>query len=325
MKHYREIDILRGIAIIMVFLGHAVIVYPINLENVAWCRGLVAFISAVHMPLFFIVAGFCFHRKSTYVDMVQKKIKRLLVPYVIFNLFDMCCRLVLSKFVNRPCGIRESMIKMLFYGGEYWFLYVLFLMCILWGGILPYVKKHVWLQVIVGIAAVVLNVLQISFDVCKVDSLCRFFVFFYAGFLIQIHFDHLTYMKKVIKNMAVLLAGTIFWGGIFVLWYRNGWNFIPEFLISFVGIFVCLVFAAKICNTKLGLCLADVGKYSLQLYLLDGYFLGASRMVLVQLLACTSPVVIVVGNTVLDLMGAFWVIRYVLMKVKGLRILCGER
>ena len=82
MKHYREIDILRGIAIIMVFLGHAVIVYPINLENVAWCRGLVAFISAVHMPLFFIVAGFCFHRKSTYVDMVQKKIKRLLVPYV---------------------------------------------------------------------------------------------------------------------------------------------------------------------------------------------------------------------------------------------------
>ena len=71
--------------------------------------------------------------------------------------------------------------------------------------------------------------------------------------------------------------------------------------------------------------MADVGKYSLQLYLLDGYFLGASRMLLVQLLACTSPVVIVVGNTVLDLVGALWVIRYVLMKVKGLRILCGER
>lgn len=255
----------------------------------------------------------------------SQKIKRLLVPYVIFNLFDMCCRLVLSKFVNRPCRIRESMIKMLFYGGEYWFLYVLFLMCILWGEILPYVKKYVWLQVIVGIAAVVLNVLQISFDVCKVDSLCRFFVFFYAGFLIQIHFDHLACMKKVIKNMAVLLTGTIFWGEIFVLWYRNGWNFIPEFLISFVGIFVCLVFAAKICNTKLGLCLADVGKYSLQLYLLDGYFLGASRMLLVQLMACTSPVVIVVGNTVFDLVGAFLVIKYVLMKMKGVRVLCDER
>lgn len=117
MKHYREIDILRGIAIIMVFLGHAVIVYPINLENVAWCRGLVAFISAVHMPLFFIVAGFCFHRKSTYVDMVQKKIQRLLIPYTAFNLMDMCCRLAFSKLVNRPCGIRESLIKIVLHGG----------------------------------------------------------------------------------------------------------------------------------------------------------------------------------------------------------------
>ena len=103
------------------------------------------------------------------------------------------------------------------------------------------------------------------------------FCIFLCWFLIQIHFDYLTCIKKVIKNIAVLLAGTIFWGGIFVLWYRNGGNFIPEFLTSFVGIFVCLVFAAKICNTKLGVCLADVGKYSLQLYLLDGYFLGGLR------------------------------------------------
>lgn len=102
MKHYREIDILRGIAIIVVFLGHAVIVYPINLENVAWCRGLVAFISTVHMPLFFVVAGFCFHQKNTYGDMVQKKIQRLLIPYTAFNLMDMCCRLAFSKLVNRP-------------------------------------------------------------------------------------------------------------------------------------------------------------------------------------------------------------------------------
>lgn len=134
MKHYREIDILRGIAIIMVFLGHAVIVYPINLENVAWCRGLVAFISTVHMPLFFVVAGFCFHQKNTYGDMVQKKIQRLLIPYTAFNLMDMCCRLAFSKLVNRPCGIRESLIKIVLHGGEYWFLYVLFVYFV---GIVP--------------------------------------------------------------------------------------------------------------------------------------------------------------------------------------------
>ena len=34
MQHYREIDILRGFAIVLVILGHAIIVYPVNLMNV---------------------------------------------------------------------------------------------------------------------------------------------------------------------------------------------------------------------------------------------------------------------------------------------------
>ena len=71
--------------------------------------------------------------------------------------------------------------------------------------------------------------------------------------------------------------------------------------------------------------LADIGKYSLQLYLLDGYFLGVSRTVLVQVLACTNPLVIVAGNTLFDLAGAFGTAKYVLMKAKVLRVLCGEK
>lgn len=253
MKHYREIDILRGIAIIMVFLGHAVIVYPINLENVAWCRGLVAFISAVHMPLFFIVAGFCFHRKSTYVDMVQKKIQRLLIPYTAFNM------------------------------------------------------------------------LPVSSDIFKVDSLCKYFIFFYAGFLIQIYFEIFPEWKKILDNTGVLIIGCLAWGMVFVAWYICKVTFIPQLCVSVIGIFVCVVFAIKICNIRPGLVLADIGKYSLQLYLLDGYFLGVSRTVLVQVLACTNPLVIVAGNTLFDLAGAFGTAKYVLMKAKVLRVLCGEK
>lgn len=325
MKHYREIDILRGIAIIMVFLGHAVIVYPINLENVAWCRGLVAFISTVHMPLFFVVAGFCFHQKNTYGDMVQKKIQRLLIPYTAFNLMDMCCRLAFSKLVNRPCGIRESLIKIVLHGGEYWFLYVLFIMCILWGLFQGWVRKRIWLQVIVGIGAIALNMLPVSSDIFKVDSLCKYFIFFYAGFLIQIYFEIFPEWKKILDNTGVLIIGCLAWGMVFVAWYICKVTFIPQLCVSVIGIFVCVVFAIKICNIRPGLVLADIGKYSLQLYLLDGYFLGVSRTVLVQVLACTNPLVIVAGNTLFDLAGAFGAAKYVLMKAKVLRVLCGEK
>lgn len=106
------------------------------------------------------------------------------------------------------------------------------------------------------------------------------------------------------------------WHGIYarLLLFRNCVSVLLEFL-----------FAIKICNIRPGLVLADIGKYSLQLYLLDGYFLGVSRTVLVQVLACTNPLVIVAGNTLFDLAGAFGTAKYVLMKAKVLRVLCGEK
>jgi len=63
---------------------------------------------------------------------------------------------------------------------------------------------------------------------------------------------------------------------------------------------------------------------SLLLYLLNGYFLVVSRTFLVQVLACTNPFVIVIGNMVFDLAGTFLLAKYVLMRPKVLRVLCGE-
>ena len=36
-----------------------------------------------------------------------------------------------------------------------------------------WVRKRIWLQVIVGIGAIALNMLPVSSDIFKVDSLCR--------------------------------------------------------------------------------------------------------------------------------------------------------
>ena len=84
-------------------------------------------------------------------------------------------------------------------------------------------------------------------------------------------------MKKILKNVGIICLMSIIWIGIFVIWYQNGEKLFLKYLISFIGIFVCLMLAGKICNTRLGVALADVGKYSLQLYLVNGYFLGAEN------------------------------------------------
>ena len=58
--YYPEIDSLKGIAIFLVVLGHSIILYPVNLHGVLWSSKLFEWVESVHMPLFFLVSGFCF-------------------------------------------------------------------------------------------------------------------------------------------------------------------------------------------------------------------------------------------------------------------------
>ena len=71
------IDLAKGIGIICVVFGHTVIPYiPAYI------------IYPFHVPLFFMLSGFCFRKKEneSFGDFVLKKIKSLLVPYAFFSL-----------------------------------------------------------------------------------------------------------------------------------------------------------------------------------------------------------------------------------------------
>lgn len=85
---------------------------------------------------------------------------------------------------------------------------------------------------IVGIGAIALNMLPVSSDTFKVDSLCKYFIFFYAGFLIQIYFEIFPEWKKILDNTGVLIIGCLAWGMVFVQGYFYSatvcqcyWNF----------------------------------------------------------------------------------------------------
>lgn len=127
-KHYKSIDILRGIAITLVILGHAIIVFPINLHDVPWCSFVFTWLSAVHMPLFFAISGFCYHtiEKPDYKNYINKKIKRLLIPYFFIGFIEIIVKQIFASFVNSAQGLGDSISSMIL-GGGYWFLYTLFI------------------------------------------------------------------------------------------------------------------------------------------------------------------------------------------------------
>ena len=72
-----EIDIAKGLAALLVILGHV-------------AGDVVPFCGAVHIPVFFILSGYVFTRKNSeeampYGKWAAKRIKRLLIPYGIYT------------------------------------------------------------------------------------------------------------------------------------------------------------------------------------------------------------------------------------------------
>lgn len=68
------IDLLRGIGIILMTIGH--VGFTVNIEK--W-------IYAFHMPLFYCVSGWFFNNHSTITAKIKKLSLKLLVPYFSFG------------------------------------------------------------------------------------------------------------------------------------------------------------------------------------------------------------------------------------------------
>lgn len=68
-SHELWIDVLKGIAIILVVYGHNCT------DN--------SFVQAFHMPLFFLLSGFLFSPKPTPIYF-RRSVARLVVPYIVF-------------------------------------------------------------------------------------------------------------------------------------------------------------------------------------------------------------------------------------------------
>lgn len=79
-KRISYLDMARGIGMILVVMGHVTYINP-NLRH---------FITAFHMPLFFLISGMLLDIKKeeekNYILLLRKKLQRIMIPYVVFSL-----------------------------------------------------------------------------------------------------------------------------------------------------------------------------------------------------------------------------------------------
>ncbi len=97
-------DIARGIVIVIMILAHMPNYTP------AWFRAIA---SSFHMPFFFILAGYFFNPNGKKCKKyIEKKLRRLLLPYFIFNfVFILTDTFFLVLMLN---GLKRIYITFLF-------------------------------------------------------------------------------------------------------------------------------------------------------------------------------------------------------------------
>ena len=139
------IDVLRGIGILLMIMGH-----------VSFGNFFSKWIHIFHMPMFFIISGF-FYKKQHFGEMLKRKSKTLLVPYLIIGIFSICIHFAMAGEISphpfRLFLFQNTIEDGIPIAGALWFLTALFFTELIYLTIDTRVGSEPWKTVIVFIMA----------------------------------------------------------------------------------------------------------------------------------------------------------------------------
>lgn len=306
-ERYNELDLMKGIGIILVYLGHS-----FNLKGLVGnsiYSYLWNIIYSFHMPLFFLISGFLMNNgkeiqlKKYYIH----KIKRILIPYFFINLIDFFPRTLFPNLVNSKFDI----MRVFFYGTKItWFIYTLFMIFM----IFPFLEKYILKKdryYLFGIILILVNYFKVfsKMEIFSINVVVGYLLYFYIGYIIRP-----IYKNKVVngvwnKNIIFLMFGVIFLVFSYKSFYLNYFNSI---IFALMGILLTLNISLRI---KKGNSIYDILKFiginSLTFYLIEGFITVFYRVVLIKIIPIEQGEIFVSIFFILRILTAFIAVKMI--------------
>jgi acyltransferase len=264
-KRLRWIDVLKGIAIILVIVGHLSIYDELTL-----------YIFSFHMPLFFFISGYLFNLvkyRDVPMEFLQTRAKTLVIPYLSFTaisyVFYILCDLLLQ--IYQPALQSEGLLRKglifnlsnIFFIQEelinnpLWFLVCLFTTETLFYFICRRFYKsqynlffYVFLLSIIGYLYSIYGSIRLPWGL---DIAFTAIAFYAAGFFFRNRYEESFYKKGVYLFLILFFTNLLIGFKIprvdmYHLVYNN---YIFFYLSAFSGMFAYLYLARKIGSSKI--------------------------------------------------------------------------
>lgn len=184
-----NLNILRCFAIMLVVLRHSFApfytAWEINTyyETNAFIQTIGKYVATFSLPLFVFISGFIYaylriykNKYNTYKILINKKVRRLLIPYFFFGIIYITFFMRYDHFID--------FIKPFWYGaGHLWFLLMIFLVFLIFYPLELFFKKNVKLGVLIAICCFIISPIFNYIGLDPIRDITYYFIFFYTGYI----------------------------------------------------------------------------------------------------------------------------------------------
>lgn len=282
-ERYNEIDIAKGIGILLVVIGHAVPDANTGIKNYFW-GGVFTWIYSFHMALFMAMAGVLFYRKisdctnlSDKIEETKKRAIRLLLPYCTFSIIILIAKLLFATWSREPVSAWNA-IGILFGSspcGNMWFLWTLFMISL----IIMFLPKTRYFPLPLIMFATVMYFFQnqqIWFMEFGLGKISNMLIWFAVGLLIGKKIKVLEKARDLGTNVkaAFLIAVLLIQIAVLELRQNLPFQLVYKYILAILGILLTLSVSVLLAgkNGKVARGFQYLGKNSMSIYVLS-YFI----------------------------------------------------
>jgi len=302
------VDQAKGIGILLVVFGH--VLSGVRLAGLhvdpQFFRWTWDAIYSFHIPLFFYLSGLFFPhswQRRGFRGVMLSKVDTLVYPYVLWSLLQGLLQVAMSQHVNNPVTLGEVFSLLWRPRQEFWFLYALFFVylyvCVLYA-VLP--ARLRWTLLIAAVAFYFLRG-PLRHEGPWIVYPAWYLVYFLAGALLHSATRTLTEQpRRWLAVSVIVFAGAVVLSHWLAATVPNGQSnpaiSAGNLLAAVSGTVMVVCVSVLLANREVRL-MADLGRRSLEIYLLHTVAAGAARVALIKVLGVTNvPVHLLVGTVV---------------------------